>query len=121
VVLNHRFAPDRGVEEAEASLRELLGHHLEPDDQWALVEFAAGAPPALDHPLLAGLVAATGSPPRAKQGWTDVASVWAHGIPAANFGPGDPLLAHTAGEFVRSDELRRAADVLDALLRTDDR
>ncbi len=121
IVLNHRFAPDRGVEEAETSLRDLLGHHLEPGDQWTLVEFAAGAPPALDHPLLAGLVAATGTAPRAKQGWTDVASVWAHGIPAANFGPGDPLLAHTAGEFVRSDELRQAADVLGALLRTADR
>jgi succinyl-diaminopimelate desuccinylase len=112
VLINHRFAPDRGVAEAEASVRTYLSAHLEPGDQWELVEAAPGAPPGLDHPLLAGLVAATGAPPVAKQGWTDVSSFWAHGIPAANFGPGGPLLAHTPGEFVTADELDRAAEVL---------
>jgi len=118
VVINHRFAPDRTVEQAEASLRELLGPHLEPEDRWELTEHASGAPPALDHPVLAGLVAATGTSPVGKQGWTDVASLWAHGVPAANFGPGDPLLCHTPDEHVRADELERAATVLDTLLRT---
>jgi succinyl-diaminopimelate desuccinylase len=118
VLINHRFAPDRTVEEAEASVRELLGAHLEPEDSWEVVEFAAGAPPALTHPILAGLVAATGAAPAAKQGWTDVASFWAHGIPAANFGPGDPLLAHTPGEHVSSGQLDRAATVLGTVLTT---
>jgi len=118
IVLNHRFAPDRTIEAAEASIRDLLGGHLGPEDRWELIDHAAGAPPALDHPLLAGLVAATGVPPRAKLGWTDVASMWAHGIPAANFGPGDPLLAHTPGEHVSWAELESAATVLGALLRT---
>ncbi len=106
VLVNHRFAPDRSVEEAESSVRELLGVSLEPGDRWELIEFAPAAPPGLDHPVLAGLVAATGTPPKAKQGWTDVASFWAHGIPAANFGPGDPLLAHTAGEHVEPGRAR---------------
>ncbi|HEV3131392.1 MAG TPA: succinyl-diaminopimelate desuccinylase [Acidimicrobiales bacterium] len=117
VVVNHRFAPDRTVEQAEASVRDTLGLHLEPGDKWELVEFAAGAPPALDHPLLAGLVDATGSPPRAKLGWTDAASLWAHGIPAANFGPGDPSLAHTPGEHVTAGDLALAAGVLERFLR----
>lgn len=117
VVVNHRFAPDRTVEQAEASVRETLGRHLEPGDKWELVEFAAGAPPALDHPLLAGLVEATGSSPRAKLGWTDAASLWAHGIPAANFGPGDPSLAHTPGEYVTAGDLAQAAGVLERLLQ----
>jgi succinyl-diaminopimelate desuccinylase len=117
VVVNHRFAPDRTVEQAEASVRDTLGLHLEPGDKWELVEFAAGAPPALDHPLLAGLVDATGSPPRAKLGWTDAASLWAHGIPAANFGPGDPSLAHTPGEHVTAGDLAQAAGVLERFLQ----
>jgi succinyl-diaminopimelate desuccinylase len=119
VVINHRFAPDRSPEEAEASLRVLLGPHLGPGDRWELTDAAAGAPPSLDHPVLSSLVAATGQAPQAKQGWTDASSLWAHGIPAANFGPGDPLLAHTRDEHVSSGELDQAASVLDALLRTE--
>ena len=118
MLINHRFAPDRTVEEAEASVRELLGPHLEAGDRWELVESAPAAPPGLDHPVLAALVAATGAAPKAKQGWTDVASFWAHGIPAANFGPGDPAPSHTPGEYVSSTELKGVATVLEALLRT---
>ncbi len=117
VLLNHRFAPDRTPELAEAWLREYLGPFLEPGDQWELTDAAAGAPPSLDHPVLAGLVAATGTAPLAKQGWTDASSLWAHGIPAANFGPGDPLLAHTPDEHVSVGELERAAAVLGRLLQ----
>jgi succinyl-diaminopimelate desuccinylase len=117
VLLNHRFAPDRTALEAESSIRELLDPFLEPGDRWELVDSADGAPPGLGHPLLARLVEATGTGPQAKQGWTDVSSFWAHGIPAANFGPGDPLLAHTPGEHVSAGELEGAAAVLDRLLR----
>ena len=116
VLINHRFAPDRSADEAEAALHRMLGADLEPGDRWELVDVAAGAPPALGHPLLSRLVGATGAPARAKQGWTDVASFWAHGVPAANFGPGDPLLAHTRDEHVSSAELEDAAAVLAQLL-----
>ncbi len=119
LLINHRFAPDRTVDEAESSIRALVASHLEPGDRWELVDCAAGAPPALDHPLLADLVTATQALPRAKLGWTDVASFWSHGIPAANFGPGDPFLAHTPGEFVTIAELEGAAAVLDSLVRND--
>ncbi len=118
LVVNHRFAPDRTPEEAEASVRELLGPHLEPGDRWEVTDAAPGAPPALGHPVLAALVAATGSRPVAKQGWTDASSLWAHGVPAANFGPGDPLVAHTPGEHVTAGALERTATVLGTLLRT---
>jgi succinyl-diaminopimelate desuccinylase len=118
LLLTHRFAPDRTAEEAEEWLRGLLAPHLEGTDRWDVVESAPAAPPALDHPVLAGLVEATGAPPRAKQGWTDVASFWTHGVPAANFGPGDPRVAHTPGERVSTDEIDHAVTVLAALLRT---
>jgi succinyl-diaminopimelate desuccinylase len=119
LLVNHRFAPDRTVEEAEASVRESLSPWLEDGDRWELVDSAAGAPPALDHPLLSALVDATGAPPQAKLGWTDASSLWAHGVPAANFGPGDPLLAHSPDEHVGADDLHAAASVLDRLLRGD--
>ena len=116
VTLNFRYAPDRVLAEAEAYVRALLGGCFseEQGDGWLLIDGADGAPPALDHPLLAGLVRATGHPPRAKVGWTDVASFWAHGVPAANFGPGDPLLAHHPDEHVTRAQLERARDVLAA-------
>jgi succinyl-diaminopimelate desuccinylase len=120
VLVNHRFAPDRTPTEAEEALRELLAPALEAGDHWEVVDSAPAAPPALDHALLARLVEATDAAPRAKQGWTDVASFWAHGIPAANFGPGDPLLAHTAGEHVSIREIERAVSVFEALLRRPD-
>jgi succinyl-diaminopimelate desuccinylase len=116
--INFRFAPDRSGAEAQQYLQDLLTPHLDPElgDSFEVVDVADGAPPALDHPLLARLVGATGAPPRAKVGWTDVASFWAHGVPAANFGPGDPLLAHHPDERVDRSSLERTRTVLAALL-----
>ncbi|HEY1831097.1 MAG TPA: succinyl-diaminopimelate desuccinylase [Acidimicrobiales bacterium] len=118
LTVNHRFAPDRTAEEAESFLRELLGAELDESagDRWELLDAAAGAPPSLTQPLLAELVAKTGTAPTAKVGWTDVASFWEHGIPAANFGPGDPLLAHHPDERVTREQLTRARAILGALI-----
>lgn len=116
--LNYRFAPDRDAAEARQFLGALLDGELDPElgDRLEVVDVAEGAPPALDHPLLATLVAATGERPRAKVGWTDVASFWEHGIPAANFGPGDPLLAHHPEERVERASLERSRAVLARVL-----
>jgi succinyl-diaminopimelate desuccinylase len=118
VSLNFRYAPDRVMAEADEFLRELLqGSYREDEgDAWLLTDGADGAPPSLDHPLLAALVDATAAAPRAKVGWTDVASFWEHGVPAANFGPGDPLLAHHRDEHVTRAQLDRARAVLAALI-----
>ena len=118
VVVNHRFAPDRTIAQAESAVRELLAPYLEPGDHWELLEAAPAAPPSLSDPLLAALVAATGAPARAKVGWTDVAFFAERGVPAANFGPGDPLLAHTPAEHVDAGQLRQAASVLEGVLRS---
>ena len=118
VTLNHRYAPDRVAAEAEAFLHDLLQGTWEPEtaDTWELLDAGDGAPPSLDHPLLKSLVQKSGAPPRAKVGWTDVASFWEHGVPAANFGPGDPLLAHHPDERVSAAQLERARDVLASLI-----
>jgi succinyl-diaminopimelate desuccinylase len=116
VLLNHRFAPDRSVADAESALHDLLDPYLETDDGWELVDSAAGALPMLDDPVLAALVDATGAPARAKLGWTDTATFAAHGIAATNFGPGDPLLAHTPHEFVTGTDLADTFRVLASVL-----
>jgi len=118
VALNLRYAPDRRRAEAEAFLHELLDPTLElgAGDTWEVLDAGDGAPPSLGHPLLKSLVERSGSAPRAKVGWTDVASFWEHGVPAANFGPGDPLLAHHPDERVTRDQLERARTVLRAVI-----
>lgn len=116
--VNYRFAPDRSAEEAEAELRSMFDGAFDPTvgDEFEIVDRAVGAPPGLGHPLLGALVEATGVPARAKVGWTDVATLAAAGVPAANFGPGDPLLAHTPDERVSATELEHARSVLSVLL-----
>ncbi|HLM95056.1 MAG TPA: succinyl-diaminopimelate desuccinylase [Acidimicrobiales bacterium] len=118
ITINYRFAPLGDVSSAERTLRELLGGELDASagDTLEVVDAAAGAPPALEHPVLSRLVAATGAPPRAKVGWTDVATFAEIGVPATNFGPGDPLLAHTPDEHVTRRELDRARAVLETVL-----
>ncbi|HVB42349.1 MAG TPA: succinyl-diaminopimelate desuccinylase [Streptosporangiaceae bacterium] len=95
VTVNYRFAPDRSAREAAEHVRQTF-------DAWdvTVVDVAGGARPGLRHPAAASFVAAVGGRPQAKLGWTDVARFDALGIPAVNFGPGDPLLAHTRGEHV---------------------
>ena len=120
LVLNHRFAPDRDASAAEAALRELIEPLLDPacGDRIELMEAQPGAAPSLTHPLLGRLVDATGVAPRAKLGWTDVAFFAERGVPAVNFGPGDPELAHTAGERVERSDLERAYASLREVLAT---
>ncbi len=95
VTVNYRFAPDRSEADAYAYVQGVFdGFEVEVTDS------APGARPGLDDPLARALVAATGGQARAKLGWTDVARFGALGVPAVNFGPGDPNLAHTRDEYV---------------------
>ncbi|MGH9177823.1 MAG: succinyl-diaminopimelate desuccinylase [Acidimicrobiales bacterium] len=120
VQLNHRYAPDRDSAEAMVHLRQFLAPALDEaaGDTLELVDFADGAAPSLTHPLLAGLVGGAAEPPRAKLGWTDVAFFSARGIPAANFGPGDPAVAHAADERVHRAELETVYSALRRLLHS---
>ncbi|MBK1788890.1 succinyl-diaminopimelate desuccinylase [Prauserella cavernicola] len=111
LAVNHRFAPDRSPEQAEQHLREVFdGFDL------TVVDSSPGALPGLGAPAAAELVAAAGGTAAAKLGWTDVARFAALGMPAVNFGPGDPTLAHTQQEHVATIEIRRVAEVLRSFL-----
>jgi succinyl-diaminopimelate desuccinylase len=116
LTVNHRFAPDRTPAEAEAHCRALLLPDPEPGDSLEVVDVAVGAAPGLTHPLLRTLVDRNGLAVRSKLGWTDVARFAAAGIPACNFGPGDPTIAHMKDEFVTRASLERAWAVLGDLL-----
>jgi succinyl-diaminopimelate desuccinylase len=117
VTINHRFAPDRSLAEAEAHVRELLAPYLEPGDGVEVVDAAPAAAPGLGHPLLARLAELSGGDVSAKLGWTDVARFAEHGVPAVNFGPGDATVAHTADEHLDRSPLERVWVVLEQLLR----
>ena len=117
LTLNHRFAPDRSPTEAEEQVRALLAPVLGPDDMVEVVDLADAARPGLDHPLLAALAGRPGTEVRAKLGWTDVARFAALGIPACNFGPGDPTLAHHPDERVDGSSLRSTYTALVDLVR----
>jgi succinyl-diaminopimelate desuccinylase len=95
VHINYRFAPSRSGDEAIAHLRELFAGF-----DVTVVDLAEGARPGLDAALAQEFVRAVGGEPRPKYGWTDVARFSALGVPAVNFGPGDPLLAHADDERV---------------------
>lgn len=118
VTLNHRFAPDRTPLEAEAELRDLLAPVLEDHDSFEVVDVAPAAAPSLDHPVLRALVDRNRLQVRAKLGWTDVARFAEHGIPAANFGPGDATIAHTAEERVARAPIESCHRALLDLLTT---
>lgn len=109
VEINYRFAPDKSPAQAEAHVRELLaGFDL------ICTDSSAGARPGLNAPAAAAFVAAVGKTPKPKYGWTDVARLSEMGIPAVNFGPGDPLLAHSDNEHVHAADIR---ECLAALMR----
>jgi succinyl-diaminopimelate desuccinylase len=111
VTVNFRFAPDRSEADALAYVREVLeGFDL------TLLDSAAGALPGLTQPAAQHFVDAVGETPVAKYGWTDVARFSALGIPALNYGPGDPNLAHTREEHVDVRQISRAAELLRAYL-----
>ena len=95
VEVNYRFAPSRSAEEATQHVQDAFaGFEVE------IVDLAPGARPGLDAPLAQEFVAAVGAEPRPKYGWTDVARFSALGVPAVNYGPGDPHLAHHDEERV---------------------
>jgi succinyl-diaminopimelate desuccinylase len=107
VTVNYRFAPDRSEDEALAFVREFFdGFDV------TLTDSAPGALPGLDVPAAKAFVEATGGEVNPKFGWTDVARFSAVGIPAVNFGPGDPSLAHKQEEHVPIEQIQRCEQTL---------
>ena len=109
--VNYRFAPNRTVAEAIEHVSALF-----PEYELTVVDEAEGARPGLDAPLAQQFVRAVGAQAKPKYGWTDVARFSALGIPAVNFGPGDPLKAHADDERVACDQILSCERALRAWL-----
>lgn len=116
VTINHRVAPDRTIAEAQNHLRALFEPVLEEGDRIVFTDGAPPAPPGLFNPLLAALVGRYDLQVEAKLGWTDVSFFHEHGVPAANFGPGDATLAHTADERVERVAIEACYQLLARML-----
>jgi succinyl-diaminopimelate desuccinylase len=107
VEVNFRYAPDRTLDQAKGYLRQMFA-----DYAVEVVDGAPAASPGLSAPAAADFVTAIGLAPMAKLGWTDVARFAALGIPAINFGPGDPRFAHTQDEQVEISKIKQSVELL---------
>jgi succinyl-diaminopimelate desuccinylase len=106
--VNHRYPPDRSVEEAERILAEVCAAA----DEFLVVDYAPAAPLVRDNPLVARLEASGVAAVTAKTAWTDVARLAQRGVPAVNFGPGEVALAHRADESVAIEALYTGWEIL---------
>lgn len=103
VTVNYRYAPDRSPAEALAHVREVFADcdiaEFVVDDE------SPGALPGLSHPAAEAFMKAVGGSAQPKFGWTDVSRFSALGVPAVNYGPGDPIYAHKRDEHVPVDRI----------------
>lgn len=129
VHVNYRFAPNKSLEEAKSLMMgEGSGIVLGEGEGTAVggvfegfgIEMKDESPaarPGMDSELTASLAdlvfERTGQQAKAKLGWTDVARFSQLGIPAVNFGAGDPLLAHKHDEQIPESDLLLMADILE--------
>jgi succinyl-diaminopimelate desuccinylase len=111
--VNYRYAPGRSAADADARLHALCdGEHRELE----IESNAPSGPVAVSHPFVQRLIAAGSLDVAPKQAWTPVAEFALVGVPAVNYGPGDPAYAHRRDELVRIDALVRSFRTLEAVL-----
>ena len=111
VSINHRFAPDTTIDQATANMKTLFKEF-----NFHLVDAANAAPTGLANPLIKEFVSSIGKEIAPKFGWTDVARFANAGIPAINFGPGDPNLAHHPDEKVSISQINEVYESLEKWL-----
>ena len=114
IEINYRFAPDKTPQDAIAELERIFDGY-----EFEVTDMSPAARPGLDQEIAKDFVASVDAAPKPKYGWTDVARFSALGIPAVNYGPADPSLAHTDNEYCPADQLDMCADGLRRWLTTD--
>ncbi|MDX3798537.1 succinyl-diaminopimelate desuccinylase [Streptomyces sp. AK04-3B] len=114
VTVNFRYAPDRSEEEALAHVREVFADCEVAE--FTVDDHSAAALPGLSHPAAAAFIEAVGGTPLPKFGWTDVSRFSSLGVPAVNYGPGNPHLAHKRDERVETAKILAGEERLRAWL-----
>ena len=112
--INYRFPPTLTNIEAKNYIMESLG-------KFGAVEIgdiANGAMPNLESKHVQAFIDTTKVTTQSKQAWTDIARFSKENIPAVNFGPGDPLLAHTSNEFVNKNQILESYKLLLSYLKS---
>jgi succinyl-diaminopimelate desuccinylase len=109
-VVNFRYAPNRTPVDAEARVRELVGHRLE------VLSNSPAAHVARGSEVVEALRVAGAFEVQPKQAWTNVADFAARGLDAVNLGPGGTRYAHAVDEQVEIAELARTYDALQRFL-----
>ncbi|MFJ1899159.1 MULTISPECIES: succinyl-diaminopimelate desuccinylase [unclassified Streptomyces] len=116
VVVNYRYAPDLGPEEALAHVHEVFaGCGVA---EFIVDDHSGAAMPGLSHPAAKAFMDAVGGTARPKFGWTDVSRFGSLGVPAVNYGPGDPILAHKRDEHVAVERITHCEERLRSWLTT---
>jgi succinyl-diaminopimelate desuccinylase len=100
LTLNYRFAPSRSIADATEHLKKMFSNF-----EFTVVDSAAGARPGMNSAEAKAFVDAVQAPVNPKYGWTDVARFSEMGIPAVNYGPGDPNKAHADDENVPASQI----------------
>jgi len=111
VTVNYRFAPNKTTAQAI----DFLEGYFE-GFSFIVTDQASAARPGLDLPEVQEFIEVLGVQPRAKYGWTDVARFSELGIPAVNFGPGNPSKAHADDESVPVGHLQDCYEALNSWL-----
>jgi succinyl-diaminopimelate desuccinylase len=106
--VNARIAPGNSIEAAKAEVEVLAG----PAAEVIWHDVAPPAAPCLHEAPVASFLERSGLPVQPKQAWTDVATMHAWGVPAFNYGPGQPSQAHQPGEWVEIAKLEECERVI---------
>ena len=104
ITVNRRFAPKYTPEEAEAQVRALL----EGADDVEILQAQAGGAAEPRQPAGRRLRARPLAPGAAQARVDRRRPLRVPRVPALNFGPGDPTIAHTRGEFVTRASIEQA-------------
>ena len=99
--INFRFLPTQSEEQAANFITDTFSEYGEV----SIKNTSNGALPNLQSVKIKDFINTTGAEVTPKQAWTDIARFSYENIPAVNFGPGDPLLAHSPDEFVNTSQI----------------